>query len=329
MAHNSRPSRPPDKAHDALFKTAFSRPADIASELVSVLPPAVAERIDLTQLKQVPGSFVDDDLSWRHTDLLFEAPFENQSAYIYVLVEHQSTSDPLMAFRLLEYMTRIWRQHLTERRSVKTLPPILPLVVSQDRRGWRSAQDLHTLLGIAPDAPEAAFVPQFRYALDDLAQTDASTLLLRPLTDYARVALFLLKEASHNDNLVAVLSAGWLEPLRAVSENPAGEPRFRAILDYILRVAEAPEEDVIRLAAQIGPKAQEEAMSTADQILTRGRIEGRVEGRVEMLIRQLSLKFGPLSEHDLDRLHNATDADLDRWADAVLTAATLNEALGR
>jgi len=42
----------------------------------------------------------------------------------------------------------------------------------------------------------------------------------------------------------------------------------------------------------------------------------------------LSLKFGPLPEAAANRLAAATQAEVERWLEVVLTAATLEAVLG-
>ncbi|MBK8409998.1 MAG: Rpn family recombination-promoting nuclease/putative transposase [Sandaracinaceae bacterium] len=56
--------------HDAFFKRIFSNPEYAAGELASVLPPEFVAAIDLGKLVLMPGSFVDDAMKQRHTDLL-------------------------------------------------------------------------------------------------------------------------------------------------------------------------------------------------------------------------------------------------------------------
>ena len=94
--------------HDTFFKHVFSAPEHAAGELRSVLPAAVTERMDLEALELVPASFIDEEMQHRHADLLFRAPVDGKAAYVYFLFEHQSEPDPLMPFRILTYMQRIW-----------------------------------------------------------------------------------------------------------------------------------------------------------------------------------------------------------------------------
>jgi hypothetical protein len=61
---------------------------------------------------------------------------------------------------------------------------------------------------------------------------------------------------------------------------------------------------------------------------TEGRMEGRLEGRVEIVLKLLALRFGPLPEAAQTRVRSAQEAQLDTVAARVLTAHTLEEALG-
>lgn len=82
--------------HDALFKAAFSQVELAAEELRHVLPSALLARMDLAQLSLEAGSFVDDSLRERHTDLLYSVPLDDRPARVYILFEHQSSDDAWM-----------------------------------------------------------------------------------------------------------------------------------------------------------------------------------------------------------------------------------------
>jgi hypothetical protein len=58
-----------------------------------------------------------------------------------------------------------------------------------------------------------------------------------------------------------------------------------------------------------------------------GKVEGKVEGRVEIILKQLALRFEPLTEAVQARVRSAQDTQLDAVAERVLTAHTLEEAL--
>lgn len=59
-----------------------------------------------------------------------------------------------------------------------------------------------------------------------------------------------------------------------------------------------------------------------------GRTEGRIEERAAVLLRLLTLRFGPLSEDIGARIRRASIDELDLITERLLTAPTLDGALG-
>ena len=62
-----------------------------------------------------------------------------------------------------------------------------------------------------------------------------------------------------------------------------------------------------------------------DEGMQQGMRQGRVEGERVVLERQLRRRFGPLSPPIAQRLHGASAADLETWAENVLDADTLDD----
>ena len=65
-----------------------------------------------------------------------------------------------------------------------------------------------------------------------------------------------------------------------------------------------------------------------EQGLERGREQGRRQGESALLERILARRFGPLPDATIQRLRDASDADLETWSVNVLDAATLAEVFG-
>ena len=69
-----------------------------------------------------------------------------------------------------------------------------------------------------------------------------------------------------------------------------------------------------------------------DEGMRQGRDEGMRAGRVAggrtLLERLLRRRFGPLSPAVSDRLHGASAADLEAWAENLLEARTLDDVFG-
>ncbi len=69
----------------------------------------IQAQLDLKGLQVEKTKFVDEDLSARFCDVLYRVPVRTGGeTFIWILLEHQSSNDPLMPLRLLEYMVRAW-----------------------------------------------------------------------------------------------------------------------------------------------------------------------------------------------------------------------------
>src|SRR5687767_12953661 len=138
--------------HDSLFKATFSRLEHAEQLLRGLLPKALVDRIDFATLRLCPGSFVDEELVDRHTDLLFSVEIAGRPARIYVLCEHSSYVDPLLGFRLLAYMVRIWEALLKDHPNAKRLPAIVPLVIHHSEGGFTGQTIFEGLLDLDAEA---------------------------------------------------------------------------------------------------------------------------------------------------------------------------------
>jgi predicted transposase/invertase (TIGR01784 family) len=304
--------------HDGVFRLVFGKPAHAASQLRAVLPPGLTARLDLDRLTPIDGSFVDTALSWRHCDVLLRTRLDGRDALIYVILEHQSTPDPLMAWRMLRYLVRIWERHLSDHPNATRLPVIVPIVVYQGRRAWSGPLELHDLLDLDPDIAEAAgpLLPRFRFLLDDLSGVEETELRARPLTPAARLTFFLLSAAPGNPDVAADLTR-WLDTLAEAIRRPDGIEILQALLAYIHYVSETPTQKLHHVITQLGPDAEEAYVTTADML--------RAEDRAETLARLMTLKFGALPDSAQARLQAASAEQLATWIDRVLTATTLDE----
>ena len=322
----------PTTPHDALVKATFSRVEHAAALLRHVLPATLVERLDFSTLTCCPGSFVDSTLTARHTDLLFSVKLSGRRAFLYLLFEHQSRVDPLMAFRLLEYMVRIWEDHLRKHPGARRLPAILPVVLHHSETGWRADVIFEALLDLDPDtlAAMADHVPRFRFVLDDISAETDEAIRNRAITALGLLALWCLRHGREPDKLMQRLP-GWADLLREVRAAPGGVALLAAIWRYILAVSDRkrPDEVLARLLAAVEEEdAREDIMNIADQLREEGRLKGLAEGQRRTLLRLLRARFGALPADVTARVREAGAAQLDVWTDRVLTAPTLSAVLG-
>ena len=68
-------------------------------------------------------------------------------------------------------------------------------------------------------------------------------------------------------------------------------------------------------------------LSRAPEVLAEGVEKGLAVGRALLVLRQLELRFGALSDAVRERVCGASASELEAWAEAVLTAGSIEEVL--
>ncbi|MGP4878063.1 Rpn family recombination-promoting nuclease/putative transposase, partial [Klebsiella pneumoniae] len=93
--------RATNSPHDAVFKHLLSHRATARDFLDIHLPAPLRALCNLNTLWLESGSFIDDELRASHSDILYSLQTQAGEGYIYLLIEHQSSADRHMAFRLM------------------------------------------------------------------------------------------------------------------------------------------------------------------------------------------------------------------------------------
>ncbi|ABE04131.1 Rpn family recombination-promoting nuclease/putative transposase [Rickettsia bellii] len=131
--------------HDKFFQKALSNPIVAREFFEEYLPTEIKALFSPTTLTLENDSFIDPNLKESITDVLYSARINNRDCYIYILCEHQSSSDPHMAFRLFKYMLNIAEKHLISHPDSKKFPFIYPLVYSNDHKKYTAPLNLWDL----------------------------------------------------------------------------------------------------------------------------------------------------------------------------------------
>ncbi len=111
------------------------------------------EQLDLETLERVSGSFVSLQFKRRENDVVWRVRFRGDWLYVYLLIEFQSTVDRFMALRLMVYVGLLYQRLIDEDQvgRKKLLPPVLPIVLYNDRNPWWAPQDVAELMANCPE----------------------------------------------------------------------------------------------------------------------------------------------------------------------------------
>ncbi|MBO0638276.1 Rpn family recombination-promoting nuclease/putative transposase [Pantoea agglomerans] len=299
--------------HDATFRQFLSQP-DIARDFMELHLPAELRAIcDLSTLKLESGSFVEDDLRQYFSDILYSLKTSNGDGYIHVLVEHQSTPDRHMAFRLMRYAVAAMHRHLEA--GHKQLPLVIPVLFYT---GKRSPYPYSTRwLDEFEDPSLAENLYGSTFPLVDVTVIPDEEIM----GHRSMAALTLLQKHIHQrdiatltDRLATLLMADYLS-----------SPQVTALIHYLLQAGEsADSEAFVRELAQRVPQHGDALMTIAQQLEQkgiekgiqlgeqRGIEKGRNEGKLEVartmlqngIDRNTVMKMTGLSEDDLSQIRH-------------------------
>jgi predicted transposase/invertase (TIGR01784 family) len=132
--------------HDHFLRHMMTKPQVIKEFFEINLPANIKEIVDLDSIKPQQESYIDDKLRLQITDLVYTAQIGRRQGYLYLLVEHQSTPDRMMPFRLIKYTLAVMEQHLHKNKT-KELPIVYPLIIYTGNRNYTYSTDLFDLFG--------------------------------------------------------------------------------------------------------------------------------------------------------------------------------------
>lgn len=344
------PTPPPDPAalsstdapahnpHDTFVKRVFTSPEAAGVELRFLLPPVLVEHLDWSTLRVAPNSFVNPRLAEHETDILYaiDLAATGRTVFVYVLLEHQSTLDRMMAWRFYHYLHCIWERWQKDQSTPLTaLPLIVPLLMYQGPNGWTAPRRLSELFDLPPAlAASLTFPVDLVFDIDDLREAVLSDVLVRDAAivayvEAARVLLLVSRapvpvEPTLEERIAA------LESQFATIGRGLGNAALDTLLRYVTSVLPPGSPLRDRILGLISPEQRTMYLNVYDEMKAEGhadgRIEGKIEGKIEALFMFLAHRNLVLDEPLRARVRACTDeAQVGRWLARALGATTVAE----
>ncbi|EBT1277534.1 Rpn family recombination-promoting nuclease/putative transposase [Salmonella enterica] len=245
--------------HDAFFKQFLMHP-DTARDFLDIhLPAEIRGICDLDTLRLESSHFVEESLKEQYSDVLYSVKMQGTSGYIHVLIEHQSTADKKMAFRMMRYAIAAMHRLLKDENG--PLPLVVPLLFYQEKTSpyplSMSWLDMFAL-------PELAR----RIYSEPFPLVDITVIPDDDIMQHRRIALL--------ERLVTLISAEYTT-----------ESQLNSLLSYMVQRGHTDQPQVFyrELANRL---PQEESMMTlaewfGEQGMQKGVREGMLEGKREGL----------------------------------------------
>jgi predicted transposase/invertase (TIGR01784 family) len=262
--------------HDQFFRKAMEDKRVAIEFLKLYLPADLCAQIDFNVLSLQPRAHANAVRKESIVDVLFKTTLHTKEAYIYLLLEHQSSPDPLMSLRVMEYTMNVIREHVNIHKT-STIPLIYPLVVYHGKP-YEFTTDIKALVDAPRELVDRYFLQPFQ--LLDLSKI-SDELLQEHL--WSGIMTFALKHIFEQDMLLVLQQ---FAPLlqEVIREN--GQDFIGVVLQYIAEKAELNDEHAFieLINANISDKTGEQIMTLAEQWLHKGKQEGMLEGKQEGIL---------------------------------------------
>ncbi|PAV02352.1 ISNCY family transposase [Arsenophonus sp. ENCA] len=289
--------------HDAVFKQFLSE-KDTAKDFFDIwLPDEIKALCDLDSLKVESGSFIDSGMKNYQSDILYSVSTNKGSGYIYVLIEHQSTPDKLMAWRLMRYSLAAMHKHLEA--GHKQLPLVFPILFYC---GEQSPHPYSTnWLDCFHDRKlaESIYTQPFKLA-------DVTTLEDGQIMQHRRMALLtLIQKHIRRRDMTELMN----EIVTLLSYNYYTDNQVITLFNYLIQEgnAQKPMEFITEIAKQ-SEKHEGALMTIAQQIEEMGIQKGIQKGEKQASMkiarqmlesgmdRQSVMKFTGLTDNEMSNL---------------------------
>ena len=275
-----------------VFKQFLYHP-DTARDFLDIyLPSTLRELCDLQTLKLESGSFIEDSLRASYSDVLWSLKTNEGDGYIYVVIEHQSSPDAHMAFRLMRYAMAAMQRHLDA--GHKTLPLVIPMLF------YHGALSPYPFSLCWLDEFDDPIVARQLYSAT-FPLVDITVIPDDEIMQHRRIALLELMQKHIRkrdlmglvEQLVSLLATGY-----------ANDSQLKTLFNYMMQFGNTPHVDkFIREVAQRVPQQKESLMTIAEVLQQEAKQQEALRIAQMMLANGISheiiLKITGLSAKDL------------------------------
>ena len=184
--------------HDSGYKKLFSNRTIFRQLLETFVNQEWVHSLNFDKCEPLDKSFISEHYKETESDLIYKVQFHDREVYIYILIEFQSTVDPFMALRVLNYITNFYMDFLVNNSGVNKLPAVFPIVLYNGSAPWTAPVNLSALIEQTP--PLGKFALDFQYFL--IAENEYSQEALLKIRNI--VSTLFLAESHYDLDMLEV-----------------------------------------------------------------------------------------------------------------------------
>ena len=302
--------------YDKTLKELFSRPEIVRDFLKGFVDSDFINDIDFTRIEKKNTSYIAKTFKNKYTDLALKLNMTGgKCAYLYLVIEFQSTVDKLMPLRILSYMLSMY-DDLIKQKEISIddpLPPVFPVVLYTGTQTYNAHTRLEDLIA-KPYKRLQRYVPNFEHYLVTLQSKPREELKRMTALDNLIAGLFYFLTARTKEELK--------EAEQVVSDRIDYASEFGRF--YVIWLRKYLEHKGIKIKTHVkeGGKVMLETLvaNIRDEGKAEGKTEGKFEGKQEDILKLLRKKFKELPQavedkikdvHSVEKLEEILLATLD------------------
>ncbi len=312
--------------YDSSYHKVFSNPEMVKDLLLHFVHEDWVAQLDFSTLQRVNAKFHADQGERREGDVIFKVnTTDGGIAYLYLLLEFQSTPDSWMGLRVQTYVSLLW-QHLEKEKQLTPnhkLPPVFPLVLYNGTQRWHTPQDLKSLVDLPKRSSLWVYQPTMRYYLineQDYPQGKAGSI---------SGALFKLENTRQMRDIDASMQEldQALKPIKSVQLIHDITYWLFHVMDIGRQIPIPLEhiENITEARHMLQERMKEFKQDLLAQGEKKGELKGELKGERKLLIKIAQHRFGTLPQQQLEKIEQATNEQLEQWGIKIIDAKSLDE----
>jgi len=292
--------------HEGLFQKVFRDKDNTKHFLKEHLSQEVLRYMDLDSLLLENVTYIDDQLKKYFSDLVFTVNIDDQefpAGKIYLLFEHKSYPDEMVALQILRYMALQWKDMIAQARiPSRKLPPIIPIVIYQGQETWKVSSSFQDMVDM-PSEEFKKFIPDFSFAFFNIGQVEDQKVQENVILKFY-VAIIKSLNSPELRDILPRLTQGLYESL----ERRTALEYIEIFFKYLVKSTDVVGEEDYAQALRMLPEGGDKIMNTlAEEWKREGELnkeqeffqykekwvdEAKVENTQEMLITAFQNRFG-------------------------------------
>lgn len=255
-------------SHDSAFKRFMMNISNAKDFFFIHLSEELKSYCDFSTLQLQNSSFIDIKLRSRMSDILYLVKTKDKTHSIYLLIEHQSKPDKMIAWRMMHYAFCTMNQHLQQ--GYKSLPLVIPILFYHGKK--KPYPFSVNWLDCFPLSPVAHQLYINSFSLIDLTSIDDDILLTHRKVAIMEIAM---KHVNYCDDLdkVAMLLA------KAINQKNCKDEDTIAVVQYLFSIMDATDfEFIINKIIEQVDNHREIIMNIAWRLENKGFKLGKTKG---------------------------------------------------